>query len=349
MAINPISAGINANYGVNAVSSSYTAAPSKVQESAPQPAGDQITLGEESAPKKKGFIAWLKDLVKTEVEGPSECYDDRVNRRLEAALSNAQPSDIPDSMPQHDKPLGEPTEFYMPDGSSHTGLSVSVSDQHVPTKESVAGYKYISCSEAEKVYNSNGFGDKLSPTQKAVIKEYCGEGFMAMNGYLLDGEDNATGSLGKAVRCAAGALDKCDVPSGIILNRCASTSELLNYVDPKDYPKFKKCMDKGKGEKLAKMLDLSLTGTQSTRKTFISTSVGKDSDFMENPRVFTKFYVGEGVKGAYVTADHELAQFKGENEYLLAPNTKCTVMGVEYNPKAEGLVMHVFLGDMPEA
>ena len=112
-----------------------------------------------------------------------------------------------------------------------------------------------------------------------------------------------------------------------------------------DYAKFKKFADKGKMEKLAKLLNEKLTGTQTDRKTFISTSVGPKADFLDNPKITTRLYIGEGVKGAFVSADPELIKFKGENEYLLAPNTQSTVMGVEYNPETKGLTMHVFLGE----
>ena len=98
-------------------------------------------------------------------------------------------------------------------------------------------------------------------------------------------------------------------------------------------------------EGLADILNKRLTGTQTDRKTFISTSVGSKSDFIDNPEVTTKFYIGSGVKGIYLTGDPDLVFFNGENEYLLAPNTPAAVLGVEYDPDTEGLLMHVFLGD----
>lgn len=351
MSINPISAGgINSAYNIGTVTSAAAPAAKSVENNAPAAPGDQVSLGEESAaPKKKGFFQWLKDLLKTEVEGPSEPYIDRTCRRLDEIMDKAQPGDIPDSMPKHEPKGGEPTDYYIPGEGSHSGISIPLPSEQVPTMTDVADFHTISFSDAAEIYRREGLADKLSSVQKGVIKEYCGQSFMAMNGYLLDGEDNKAGTVDKAVRCAAGALEKGDVPAGIILNRCSSLSELLNYCTKEDYAKFKKMGDKGKMEKLAQLLDAKLTGIQTDRKTFISTSVGPKGDFMDKPKIETKFYVGEGVKGVFVSADPELVKFKGENEYLLAPNTQSTVMGVEYNPETNGLTMHVFLGDRPAA
>lgn len=347
MGISPISAGgINPTYNVSTVTSAAAPAAKSVESNASATPGDQVSLGEESAaPKKKGLLQWLKDLVKTEVEGPSEPYIDRTCRRLEEIMANAQPGDIPDSMPQHDHKGGEPTDYYIPGGGAHSGISIPIPSEQMPTMADVADFHTISFQDAVDIYRQEGLADKLSPVQKGVIKEYCGQSFMAMNGHLLDGEDNAAGTVDKAVRCAAGALDKGEVPSGIILNRCASMSELLNYCSKEDYAKFKKFADKGKMERLAKLLNEKLTGVQTDRKTFISTSVGPKADFMDKPKIATRFYIGEGVKGAFVSADPQLIKFNGENEYLLAPNMQSTVMGVEYNPETKGLTMHVFLGD----
>ena len=356
MGISPVSAGINANYGLNAVET--TSAPQvkgpealaqSGSEAVAQASSDAVSLGSAEPQPKKGFLNWLKDLVKTEVDGPSESYMDRTCRALDGILAKAQPGDIPDTMPQKAAPApGEPTEYYIPGGGSHSGISLPVPSHGVPSKESVADYHYISQKDAISYYAEQGFSEKMSAVQKGVIKQYCGDAFGAMNGHLLNGQDNETGTIDKAVRCAAGALDKCAVPSGIVLNRCASASELLNYCDPKDYPKYKKFIERGKTEKLAQILDQRLTGTQSTRKTFISTSVGDKADFIDTAKVTTKFYVGEGVKGVYVSADADLAHFNGEKEYLLAPNTDTTVLGVEYNPETKGITMHVFLGEKAE-
>lgn len=341
------------NHSISNVNTASSIQPQKTvksmeSDSMPSVTGDKVDLecGSE-VPKKKGFIAWLKDLVKTEVDGPTESYLDRTCRVMDEIMANAQPGDIPATMPQRTKNVGEPTEYYIPGCGSHTGMSVSTPSESVPTRADVTDYKYISTGKATKLYAATGADEKLSSVQKNIIKQYCGQGFMAMNGHLIDGEDNATGTVDKAVRCAAGALDKFELPSGIILNRCASTSELLNYVSKEDYAKYKKFADKGKMEKLATLLDQRLTGTQTERKTFISTSVGKEANFLDRPKIVTKYYIGEGVKGLYVSASPDLAKFDGENEYLLAPNTPSTVMGVEYNPETKGLTMHVFLGDKP--
>ena len=353
MAISPISAGINSAYGVGSTASVSSAPTTKAVESTPAPAGDQVSLGEEGAIKKKGgLINWLKDLLKTEVEGPEVPYIDRVGNRLEEVMKDAKPGEIPDTMPQHEKPsTGEPDEWNIPGGGSvPSGISIPIPAEKAPSLTECADFHTLPIKEAVAQFREMGISDRLTPMEKGVIKEYCGHAFGAMNSNLLNGEDNATGSIGKAVRVAAGALEKCDVPSGIILNRCASLGELLNYVTPEDYGKYRKFDKKGKTEKLAQILNERLTSTQSTRKTFVSTSVGgSEAQFLDKPKVFTKFYIGEGVKGAFVSADPNMITFKDENEYLLAPNQTTTVMGVEYDKESNGLIMHVFVGDRQEA
>lgn len=352
MAVSPISAGINSAYSVGSPATVASAPAAKAAESAPAPVGDQVSLGEEGAVKKKGgLINWLKDLLKTEVEGPEVPYIDRVGNRLEEVMKDAKPGDIPDSMPKHESPsAGEPDEWNIPGGGSYSGISIPIPAEKAPNLAECADFHTLPVKEAVAQFQEMGISEKLSPMEKGVIKEYCGHAFGAMNSHLLNGEDTATGTIDRAVRVAAGALDKCEVPSGIILNRCASLGELLNYVTPEDYGKYRKFDKKGKTEKLAQILNERLTCTQSTRKTFISTSAGgSEAQFLDKPKVFTKFYIGEGVKGAFVSADPNMITFKDENEYLLAPNQKTTVMGVEYDKASNGLVLHVFVGDRQEA
>ena len=308
---------------------------------------DGVSIGEEK-PAKKGFISWLKDLVKTQVEGPEVPYLERTCNKLEEVLSKAQPGDIPDKMPSHaDKP-GAPSGFYTSDG---TCLSGSLLDPgaHIPSKADVCDYKELNIRDTAAKYDAE-VKPYLSPVQKGVIKEYSGQAFMAMNSYLLGMEkDNEAQTLDRTVRCAAGALDKFEVPSGSILHRTAGFSELRNYMgDEKAIAKYGKLAKAGKSEKLAEILDLRLTGTQTNRKTFISTTAASDFKMIEHSKITTKYYVGEGVKGIFIAPDKDLCEFSGEYEYLLAPDTKETIMGVEYNPETKGIQLNIFLGDLPE-
>ena len=139
---------------------------------------------------------------------------------------------------------------------------------------------------------------------------------MAMNSYLLGMEkDNEAQTLDRTVRCVAGALDKFEVPSGSILHRTAGFSELRNYMgDEKAIAKYGKLAKAGKSEKLAEILDLRLTGTQTNRKTFISTTAASDFKMIEHSKITTKYYVGEGVKGIFIAPDKDLCEFSGEYE-----------------------------------
>ena len=353
MGISPVSVGgVSPAYNVGTAAPASAPAVQSAESSAAAP-DDLISLDggqDKEVSEKHGLLHFVKDFVSgfgkdKKVDEHKTPFFDETCSRLKKVLVKAKPGDIPDTMPKHERKGGEPTDFYIPGFGSHSGISLPLLSEKAPTMTDVADFKNIECSEAEKIYNQQGLADKLSPMQKRVLKEYSGWAFAAMNSYLINGKDNAAGTVGKAVRCAAGALDKGEVPAGVVLHRTADLEELLNYCGKKDFAKYEKLADSDKMEGLANILNKRLTGTQTDRKTFISTCVGSKSDFIDKPEVTTKFYIGSGVKGIYLTGDPDLVFFNGENEYLLAPDTPATVLGVEYDPDSEGLLMHVFLGD----
>lgn len=346
---------VNSGIGAAPVSSAATSCASEVKTSSAAAATcqDSASIGETEAKPKGKFgkmVQWFKDLVKTEVEGPTETYSERTFRRLADCFTNENPGDVPSTMPGQSKsPAAEPEKFYLSDGTpASSGASLPTPPEQAPTRADVADYKEFSSEELVKNY----FGQersKLPVTARRVIKEYTGQAFMAMNGYLLGSTaDNKDGLLDKSVRCAAGALDKCEVPPRSVLYRSADLGELRSYVTEPDYAKYKNMSAHGKNAQLAEILDARLQGTQSIRPTFLSTTISSEFKLVETGKVYTKMYVGEGVKGVYVSGDSELATFNGEEEYLLAPDTKVTVLGVDYAPETDGMVMHVLLGDLPK-
>lgn len=254
-------------------------------------------------------------------------------------------------MPRDMRPVepGEPDDYYTSDGTPVSGgPSLKVPGDRVPTRADVANFKNLDGKQLYDDYQAN-IDSKISWTQRRVIKEYTGEHYESMNGFLLGiTPDNEAGVLDKAVRCAAGTLDKFEVPQGSILYRSASDKELLNYVSADDFAKYQSYLQDGRAHEVQQLLDARLQGTQTTRKTFISTTINPENPFIENSTVQTKMYVGEGVKGVYVAAEWELSGHPGEMEYLLAPDTKVTVLGVDHVPERQGLMLHVLLGDLPK-
>ena len=190
---------------------------------------------------------------------------------------------------------------------------------------------------------------EIGPIERGCIKAYCGIGYQVMNKYLTGAKGSPTGVVRTAVNIAAKALNRFEVPEESVLYRTCNLNELHNYVDDADFGEYEKMDKAGQTEGLAKLLDAKLTGTQTTRKTFISTTINGKFNFDDRPKVATRFYVGEGVKGVYVACDERLSRFEGEDEYLLAPGQKSTIIGVDYSKKNNGLILHVFLGDMPDA
>lgn len=219
---------------------------------------------------------------------------------------------------------------------------------HVPVMDDVAGYEPITNQAATDNYENN-VKPHLKGVEKAVIKAYCTFAYRAMNNYLLGLKGSPTGTVKRACKCAAGALGRFEAPQGTVLYRTSNLNELRNYVSGEDFDKYAKLDEAGQTEKLAELLNLRLSGTQVERKSFISTTIDHKFDFEDKPKVATKLYVGDNVKGIFVGADRALSKFEDEQEYLLAPGMKSTVLGVEYSEKNNGLVLHVLLGDLPEA
>ena len=188
----------------------------------------------------------------------------------------------------------------------------------------------------------------LNIVERGCIKAYCSVAYLQMNGYLLGTKKSHFGVVRKATECMSDALNRHDVPQGSILYRTASLAELRNYMSSEDYEKFAEMQTDCTTEELTPYLEAKISGTQSKRKTFLSTTINPNFDFQDKPKVATKLYVGENVKGIYVATD-KLSPFPEEEEYILAPETKMTVMGVEYNEKNKGFVLNVFAGDLPKS
>ncbi|MDO5296894.1 MAG: ADP-ribosyltransferase [bacterium] len=240
--------------------------------------------------------------------------------------------------------------FYLADGSLAVGEGITCAlegTEAVPTRGDVADYQLISHDAAVSDYNEN-VKSHLGPLERTAIKAYCTIGYKLMNGYMLGLNGSPTGVVRMACRCMTKALQRFDVPSGSVLYRTANINELRNYVTPEDFTKYQKIDESGQTEKLAKLLDARLTGTETHRKSFISTTIDDKFNFEDKPKVATRMYVGENVKGVYVAADSRLSPLPEEKEFLLAPDTKVTVLGVDYDPKNKGMVMHVLLGDLPQ-
>ncbi|GEM_PF-3516955 len=217
----------------------------------------------------------------------------------------------------------------------------------LPSLDMVKDYAYIKPEDAVENYQTNVRPD-LNIVERGCIKAYCSVAYLQMNGYLLGNKKSPLGVVRRATECMSGALERHEVHQGSILYRTASLAELRNYMSSEDYDKFAQMQVDCSTKELTPYLEAKIAGTQTKRKTFLSTTINPKFNFQDKPKVATKFYIGENVKGIYVAADRKLSPFPEEEEYLLAPDTKMTVMGVEYNNKNKGFVLHVFAGDVPK-
>ena len=223
----------------------------------------------------------------------------------------------------------------------------SLKTNRVPSLDMVKDYDYIKPDDAVENYETNVKPD-LNIVERGCIKAYCSVAYLQMNGYLLGNKKSPLGVVRRATECMSGALERHEVPQGSILYRTASLAELRNYMSSEDYDKFAQMQVDCSTKELAPYLEAKIAGTQTNRKTFLSTTINPKFNFQDKPKVATKLYIGENVKGIYVAADKKLSPFPEEEEYLLAPDTKMTVMGVEYNERNKGFVLHVFAGDLPK-
>ena len=217
----------------------------------------------------------------------------------------------------------------------------------LPSLDMVKDYAYIKPEDAVENYQTNVRPD-LNIVERGCIKAYCSVAYLQMNGYLLGNKKSPLGVVRQANERMNGALERHEVPQGSILYRTASLAELRNYMSSEDYDKFAQMQADCSTKELTPYLEAKIAGTQTKRKTFLSTTINPKFNFQDKPKVATKLYIGENVKGIYVAADRKLSPFPEEEEYLLAPDTKMTVMGVEYNNKNKGFVLHVFAGDVPK-
>ncbi len=328
--------------------SAAPSAPASIPQAEEIPAADSIALEGGAVPD--AAIQSFPDFSIGEDAKAAQALDDifaQVGTDEFAAAENDSEAAPPALLAAEDREVGG---FYLADGSLAVGEGIAASlgsPETVPTRGDVADYTLIRHDDAVADYNAH-VKSHVNVFERAAIKAYCTIGYKLMNGYMLGLKGSPTGTVRRACQCASKALQRFDVPSGSVLYRTANINELRNYVTPEDFAKYRKIDEAGQTEKLAQILEARLTGTETHRKSFISTTIDDKFDFEDKPKVATRMYVGENVHGIYVAADSRLSPLPEEREFLLAPDTKVTVLGVDYDPKNKGLVMHVLLGDLPQ-
>ena len=219
----------------------------------------------------------------------------------------------------------------------------------MPSLAEVKAYPSLTAEEAEGHYWMEA-APTLNLVERSCIKAYCTFAYKMMNSYLAGTKGSPTGTMRKASECMQKAMQECTIPAGHVLHRTSGITELRNYTDAETARKIESLYEKSSPKKRAQLAEYAgahLIGSQSTRPSFLSTSIDSKYDFIDKAAVTTEIYVGENVHGVYVGADKRLSKFDEEQEYILAPGTKMTVLGVEAHPRHKGIVLHVLAGDPP--
>ncbi len=280
---------------------------------------------------------------------------------LSSIMSHANSSDYTPDAPVAKAPVLGGGDFAT---ASMGGLAVSsaaASGPKRPSMEMVEGFRTITDAEAKQLYSMDRVGDRMSDVQRSCVKAYCTFAYRAMNGYLFN-PDKTPADVAQAAQTVQKALGSGNVPSGVVLSRTTNIQELHNYLTNDQFSTFEQIYRSGGDssvEDAAAWLKGTVTDREIPRKTFVSSTIDGDFSFDPGAEVVTRFYVGDGVGGVYVTADERLSQFPEEKECLLTPGAKMTVMDVGVEEQAQQapdgstttkklIVLHVFAGDVPE-
>lgn len=350
------------------------AAPAPAPQQAPAAPADKVEISSTpmppTPPKSSATLeeadSQMADYIDAWVEAEKPRNDDwvgtvAVQPYLSSVMSHAAPSDYTPDAPMEKAPVLGGGDFAT---ASMGGLAVSsaaTSSPSVPTWEWCSDFRSITDEEARQLYDMDNVGDRMSPVQRSCVKAYCTFAYRAMNGYLFN-PDKTPQDVSLAAQTVQKALGSGNVPSGVVLSRTTNIQELHNYLSNDDFDVFEKIYHSGSEssvEDAAAWLRGTIVGKEIPRKTFVSTTIDGGFSFDPGAEVVSKFYVGDGVGGVYVTADERLSQFPEEKECLLTPGAKMTVMDVGVEEQAQQapdgstttkklIVLHVFAGDVPE-
>ena len=189
----------------------------------------------------------------------------------------------------------------------------------------------------------------LTPSERRGIKDYTGNSYEKMNSYLRlkaqgYSEEEARrkskikGSQLSNLEEAQKGLDSLRTTDPLILKRGSDLGDLAGLL-PGDYSSNKAALS---GKTIQELNDM-LSGSMGTYSSFLSTTPDPYGAFYTD--VDYVIYAPSGTRGAMVES---ISQHAGEKEFLVSPNTKILVRGVEDPKGARGASIRVFLEIIPE-
>lgn len=189
----------------------------------------------------------------------------------------------------------------------------------------------------------------LTSAEKKGIKDYTGKSYQKMNSYLRlrsqgYSEEGAKriSKIGSSqlsnLKEAQKGIDKLRTTEPLILRRGSSLGDVAGIL-PGDYNSNRNTLAK----KTIQELNDMLTGSVGTYSSFISTTPDPDGGFYQD--VDYIIYAPTGTRGTMVDS---ISQYATEDEFLVGPNTRFLIRGVEDSKGRMGSELRIFLELLPD-
>lgn len=189
----------------------------------------------------------------------------------------------------------------------------------------------------------------LTSSEKKGIKDYTGKSYEKMNSYLRlvgkgysEEEAKRISKIGSSqlsnLKEAQKGIDKLRTTEPLILRRGSGLGDVAGIL-PGDYNSNRDTLAK----KTIQELNDMLTGSVGTYSSFISTTPDPNGGFLRD--VDYIIYAPTGTRGAMVDS---ISQHSTEDEFLVGPNTRFLVRGVEDSNRRMGSELRIFLELLPD-
>ena len=222
-----------------------------------------------------------------------------------------------------------------------------------PTTSTPPPNNWLEIAEGQDLNSlkKKGRGDMstLTSSEKKGIKDYTGKSYGKMNSYLRLRSQGYSGEEAKRIskigssqlsnlKEAQKGIDKLRTTEPLILRRGSTLGDVAGIL-PGDYNSNKDTLAK----KTIQELNDMLTGSVGNYSSFLSTTPDPNGGFYQN--VDYIIYAPTGTRGAMVDS---ISQHATEDEFLVGPNTRFLIRGVEDSKGRMGSEIRIFLELLPD-